>query len=717
MNDTEIDLKALLSTLRRRWRMIAATFFVVVAVALIATFALTPKYTSSTQVYIDVNSKNLLSSETEQISSSTASSKIDSEVAIAKSRRVLLQVISDLGLVRDDEFGVKLGTRTKLLSWIGLSRAELPTGADATNQVLTKLENAVSVKRIGLTFLIQISATSQSPEKAAKIANAVANAYIKTQVSTKVENALKAKDILQARLTSASKALSTAEQNFDDYISDHVSEIAKDTGRADIALLQDQLKKAVAESNQTSGVLDEVQSSLNAKDWDNLASAVQDDALAELARQRDDLVAQMRSKPSNSQAQIDLQSELDSLNAQISDYSQNKVKSLREEVAANQADVSQIKQKLRNSVLSGDLPSSTLTEIYGLQQDAEIARSQYQNLLARVRDLDAQSEVQVADGRIISEALPSTRPSFPNNRLILAMAGLVGLGLGVGQAFLWENFLGGFTTEEQVEGILHLDVAAQIPLQPLTLKNIDKSEVLSPADFMHLAPMSGYAESMRRIRANIDIALNRVSMQNPDKTNRGRTILVTSAVPQEGKSSTALALARAYALAGNKTLIIDCDLRKPAIHRYMGIDPRGDLAKTVKDSEDANGLLSVVGRDRHSSLSAIVSNRSSNTPTDQIVSSPTLSRLLDRARSVFDVIIIDSPPLVPVVDGIYLSRYADAVALVIQWGGTAQTVVKKAVHSLSLGVGPDVPVLTILNKQQGNTGKYPNEYGYYLENE
>ncbi|MBU1175691.1 MAG: hypothetical protein KKH72_09850 [Alphaproteobacteria bacterium] len=717
MEENELDLKALVSTLRRRWRMIAVTFAVVVGVALITTFALTPRFTATAQIYVDVAGRDLLDPSVDASSASTASSKVDSEVEIAKSQKVLLDVVSSLSLVNDEEFGVKLGMTDRLMTWIGVARTELPSGTEALNQVMDKLAGAVSVRRLGLTFLIEISATSADPEKSAQIANAVASAYISSQVSAKVENTLMARDVLKGRLNSASNEVASAEQSFDDYISNNIDALARDAGRADIALLRDELGDAIREREQQSALAEQIQQSIGSSDWTSLADSLQDQALAELASQRDELVGQLEQAESGSQQQIDLRAELDRLNTEIVGYSQTRLKTIRQDVITSEQSATTLRQQLRSSVLASDLPSTVLTQIYGLQQDAEIARQQYQTLLGRVRDLDAQSDVQVADSRLVSQALSPSSPSFPNSRLILILAGIAGLGLGIGLAFLWENYVGGFTTDAQVEGLLHLEVAAVIPMHPLTLKNIEKGEIRSPADLMYLAPMSTYAEAIRRLRANIDIALNQLDFKGDDKATKGRTILVTSAVPREGKSSTALSLARAYALAGHKTLLIDCDLRKPSVHTYLGIEPQGGLVEYIRDGGDSEGLLQAIGQDSHSPLSAIVSGRSSKIPTDQIVSSPLLAELIEKARSIFDVVVLDSPPLVPVVDGVYLAHYADCIALVVQWGATTQSIVRQAVQTLRLGAKPNTPTLTVLNQQQGARDRYANKYYYYYGHE
>ena len=717
MDDTDLDIKALLSILRRRWRLIALTFAIVTGAALVAAFALTPKYTASAQIYVDVEGRDLLDPATDAASASTASFRVDSEVEIARSKKVLVNVVSDLDLVHDAEFGVRLGLADRIMGWLGIGPAELPSGTDALNQVMAGLENAISVHRLGLTFLIEISATSSDPERAATLANAVADAYIAAQVSAKVEATLTARDILSNRLTAASTAVATAEQAFDDYIGANIDTIAAEAGRTDIVLLRDELSAAVQSTARQTVLVDRMQQSIAVNDWTALADTLGDEALAELARQRDQLATRLQTAPAQSQAEFDLRAELERLNSRLDESSRSRLKTIRQDVIAGEQSATDLRRHLRSSVLASDLPPTVLTQIYGLQQNAEIARSQYQTLLGRVRDLDTKAEVQVADSRIVSEALPPSRPSFPDNRLILALAGLAGLGLGVGLAFLWENYVGGFTNDAQVEGILHLEVASVIPMHPLTLKNVEKAEILSPADLMHLAPMANYAEAIRRLRASIDIALNKAGLCNGADAQRGNTILVTSAVPREGKSSTALSLARAYAHSGHKTLLIDCDLRKPAVHTYLGLLPEGGLIEFIGKGGGSEGLVQAIGQDTHSPLSAIVSGKSSTVPTDQIVSSPLLAELIDKARAIFDVVVIDSPPLVPVVDGVYLARYADCIALVVQWGATAQTTVRQALHTLGLGARQGTPVLAVLNQQQGEHSGYAARYSAYYGGE
>jgi len=713
VDETEIDLRAILGVLRRRARLIAATFVVVVGAAALVALALTPKFTASALVQYDPAARSMIDPGS-QTAAGADSARVDGEVEIIRSDAVLLDAIESADLIRHEEFGVSIDLIDRVLAQFGIAEPEVLSGDAALTDVLGNVRDALSVSRRGLTYLINVGVTAQSPESAANLANAVARSYVDVNVRNKIDSALAARDVLRSRLETTSSSIVQAEQAFDAFIGDNLDTITRETGRQDIAALQAELDRLVDQRRENSSISAAVSGDIESGDWLSVASRLQDEAVAELARQREDISRRLSAASSGSDAAIDLQAELEQLDTELRARTEDELSDLRQTVSDQQAAAGEVRDDLRSAVVSSDLPADLLTRIYGIQQNAEVARSQYQSLLTRLRDLEAQAQTQLADSRIVSPALAPTDPSFPNTRLILALAGISALGLGVGLAFLYENYVGGFVSEEQVENVVTMPVVSVVPKAdtPRLANQVD-----SAAQLMVEKPLSAFAESIRRLRAALDQTLDLRPHGAPGKTEtdaHGKAIMVTSAVPGEGKSTVAVSLGRAYAQSGLKVVMIDCDLRKPSLHRYMEQTLNAGLAEYLSGSnEDADALARIMVKDKHTPLYAIVGSQHSQSPTDQLASGQPLSRLICACREHFDVVILDTPPLVPVVDGLYMSRLVDAIVIVIRWATTSQPEVRNAVRSISQSAGEETPVLGVLNQEQSSQRQYDYKYGGY----
>jgi uncharacterized protein involved in exopolysaccharide biosynthesis/Mrp family chromosome partitioning ATPase len=710
MDDEEFDLRGVLGLLRRRIRLIVVTIVLVLACAGGVMLTLKPVYTASTLILVDPSRKDLLDPEAQMQGSSSDSARVESEVELVKSETTLLRVIEELNLVTDPEFGVSLGLRDRLLAFLRIAEPKLPTGADALQDVLKEVREAVSAQRRGLTYLIAVQARSVDPERAAKLANAVSSAYIREQLEAKIRSTLASRDIINDQITEAQAAVSASEQAFDSFIDSNVETITRETGRSDLAELQQQLKQINIDRAKASSLADLASGSLQRRDWTTLTSQLQSDALSSLEQQRVELQTILAGAADGSQRAIDLSVELDKLEAQMLETANAELTTMRQRVTASQATATDLRAQLRSSVLGSDLPASVLTSIYGLQQNAEIARNQYQTLLARLNELNTQSTLQVPDSRIVSEALAPGEPSFPNPRLILSVAGIVALGLGVSLAFLVENFVGGFTSDGQLKALLKTRSVVAVPRQKGNQNGADGSGV---ADVIISSPLSSFAEAVRRIRIAVDTGLRR----SPRRQGRGVVVMVTSAVPNEGKTTLALSLARAYALSGQSTLLIDCDLRRPSVHRYLGLETSTGLLEYLASGDIAAVPASILTVDRPSGAQVIVGARRSGVATDQLVTGSIFANLIESATKTFEIVILDTPPLGPVVDGLYLAQHADFVTFVVRWANTSQSEAKGAVNALREVIRPETGIVAVLNQQ--NLDQISNRYSYadyYTEN-
>lgn len=709
MEDQDIDVRGMLNLLRRRFGLILATLVVSLGLAGLAILALTPMFTASTLVLVDASRSNLLDPETRTTGAVTDDARVDSEVEILRSDTVLLDVIAQKGLLSDPEFGVRAGMREQILEFLRIGNADLPEGEAALRSVLNNFQDAVSVQRRGLTYLIEVQVRSEDPQKAAQLANGVAQAYIADQTRAKIEGVLAANAVIEARLNLSRETMMRSEEAFDSFINANIERFAADPGSS-VSRLRDDLQALTGTRGELQSLSQSVSVAAAQRDWTALVDHLQSEAAAQLEDQRRMLAATLSDTVEGSPVAIDLREELAAVEAQLAEQADAELTQLRTRVAELEQEAGGLRQQIRSDVLSSDLPVEALTQLYEFQQSADLARNQYQSLLARSGDLQVQADLQIADSRIVSRALPSSETSFPNTRLIMVIAGLAGLGVGVGLAFIYENFVGGFTSESQLNLVTRLPVVGDIPLQKLSL------DTESTADTLITAPLSHYSESIRRTRAGIDQHLRRVRQMRESGAApaSGLVIMVSSSVPEEGKTTVALSLARAYAQSGKKTLLIDCDLRRPAIHKNLGLEPEVGLFEYLARRTEAETLSSIILRDEDTGLSVVVGSKRSDIPTDQLITGDAFARLIGAAVENFEVVILDTPPVLPVVDGLYLSQYADAVLLVVRWSSTAQSEVRTAMGRLDQARNPDAPMLAVLNQQVRNQTRYGKTYqGYY----
>ncbi len=639
MDDTEIDLRSVFGLLARQFRLILFVTVSIVAVAALVIFWLPPTYSASSLILVDPSRKNLLDPDIQMNSIGSDSARIDSEVEIMRSDNVLLRVVQANNLADDPHFGTLPSLTQRILSLLPMHTPHAPGIEERTNTALRNLRDAVSVQRRGLTYLISVEVEAASPTRAAELANAIAETYITDQLASKVQQTLASRDVLQARILEARNAIAASETSFDSYIADNIDRISLDTGRDDLSAMQREILQLSA---------------------------------ARVAGQR-------------TLATTDGQA----LNV------------LQQSAEADRRREASLRETLRRSFLSSPLSADILTELFELQKTADLARDQYQLLLSRDQDLETQADLQLADSRIVSPALAPQDAAFPNRPLKLSLAALLAIGLGIALAFLYENFVGGFTNAQQLASVLKTRMALAIPRQK------DSSEKESMANVMVASPLSIFAESIRRLRATMDQSLRSTSTREG-----GKLIMVSSTAPGEGKTTIALSLARSYALAGRRTLIIDGDLRKPSIHRHLGLEPSLGLFEFLTTDEDS--FASIISPDALTPATVVLGARRSDVPTDQLLAGKSFGRLINAALMTFDIVIVDTSPVGPVVDALYVAPYADAILFVVRWSSTAQQDARSAVASLEQAKNNQTEIVAIINQEDQTRSTYMRKYGEYF---
>lgn len=304
------------------------------------------------------------------------------------------------------------------------------------------------------------------------------------------------------------------------------------------------------------------------------------------------------------------------------------------------------------------------------------------------RHIGTRAGFTAAPAHIVSSASPPGYPGIPDMPRVLVAAGLGGLVLGIAIALGSAASARIITSGEQLSTVSRTPVLGTVPRLKMP------SDLASLSQFMILSPLSGYSESIRQIRTGIDLHLD--TGHRPGRG--GAVIMISSPVTDEGRTSIALSLARTYAASGRRTLVVDCDLRHPSIHRHLGIESENGLVEYLSGQLDSQALHSLIVLDSETGMGVVIGSRRPEAPTDQLVTGLAFRRLLQAATDNFEIVILDTPPVLPVVDGLYLARYADAIVIVVKGFSTAQADVRTAIARLEESRRPGTPLFTVLNQ-------------------
>lgn len=701
-----IDPRELVALLRRQMRLIAVIVAVFVALAFIYVTQATPLYTASALIKIDPQETNVLDpTQGGNPNASVDSIRIETEVEILKSNSLAIKTIEQLDLVTSKEFGPSIALTDQFKAALGFELPEAPSGSMLMNSTLNKVQSSMTVRRRGQTYIVAVSATTPDREMSAAVANTHAQTYIEDQIAGRSGVSIASRDVLQGQLEAARLRLSDSNDSLRDYIDVNLTRLAEESGNPTLLTIGEQLQ-ALGSPSQN---LTTAQDALETQDWTTLAQSVGDNALTAIETQRQALLSRLGTAEAGSAQAVDLTSALAVLEAQLQARGAQAIADLENPEKQRFA----LLDQAQNAVLESELSANTLTDIYSLQQDAQIAQRQYDQLLTRIRDLETQAVLQVANSRVVSQALVPNGPSFPNKKLTLALALALGLGVGVGVALLKEFYFGGITSAHQLRNILSARVAGVIP----NLPNAQVGEAL--ADRVITEPMSAFSESYRKLRASLD--------EDLDDVEGSKVILVTSTLAAEGKSTSALALARTYSAAGLSVLLVDADLRNPSLHKFLNTTSDSGLMdylmmQTKKSAEtteeqannddlDDEAMSKFYVLDPLSDLGVIIGHKKPNVPTDAYLQSKAFTNMIRRARGSFDIIIVDTAPILPVVDTRYIAPHVDAALMCVRHGVPRQNEVRSACEQLMTATRGRAKILTMLSCSESSSRTYG--YGEY----
>ena len=658
-----IDLSMLLNILRRRWRLASGVLVLVTLAAVAAAFLIPRVYTATANLKIDPNEH--LATDLSQATTNGPPDQaiVDSEVAVMKSREVARRVVEQLKLTSDEEFKPKHGHFA-------------PGTPGYEEGVIDEVLGKLDAKRETTTYIIDLNFKSKDPQKAARIANAFAQDYIATSIGLKTSTAAQQSDWLRDRLQSLGADVDRAQSAAARYRIEHgiaAGAVGGTVTDQQIGTITTQLATAESEAAAARSNYEAAQAQAS-RGTDAVSSVLNSPTIVDLRRQRAEVTRDMADVrthygPRHPES-IKVQQQLDSIDSQIRDETQRIIAGLASDARASEARAGALRNQLDG--LTGRLASNSqsASEADTLQKQADSRQALYAQLAASAQQATQAQHANQTEAQIIGNAATPTEPSFPKKPLFAALGLVVGLILSVALVFALESLDVGVRTVEDVEQRVGIPFIAAAPLIG-TGRRIGRVRVKRGAawDFVIDKPMSGYAEALRNTRSAL-------SLGQVDR--RVKTIAITSALPGEGKTVTAVSLARIMAMSGDRAVLMDCDLRQNAMHGLLNEAPKAGLVEVLTGRAMLDEVLQP---DKVKGLDILPLTKSAYMPQD-LLGSAAMSKLLEGLVERYDVVVLDCPPILAVADARTLSALADATLMVVRWGRTSRHAVRAALTLL-----------------------------------
>lgn len=709
----EVSVAAVLAILRRRAIPMLVALVTVLAVGTIFTFSLTPRYTASATVLFDAQNQSALDLNEVLNQQAGPPISISNQLQILSSLSFVGKVIDKLNLIDDAEFGSSSGGFLKSIK--GLLGLDTDQGESSERERIVTINHfldRMSANVADGTSVITIQFASQDPAKAARIANTIADSYITDQLDAKFEATRVANTWLSERLAGLRKRVSEAETAVANYAAANHLQVLNDAGQTiqnqRLAQLNDELLKARTDYAEKSTRLNGVRAVLARGGSVEAIPELMNSAVFQgLRTQRATLLQQQSQLSSTFGARhpemIKLTEQIASINLQINGEIQRIISALQSDVSVSAAQLAVVEKGLKDAEGQSNTASQADVRLRELQRNADSAKSLYEAFLKRFNELGEQGTLQSTQARVISRAAVPTTPSFPKTLLFLAGSLAAGLAAAGVLAFLLEQLDRGLRTRQQIESELGLPMLANLPL-------VDTEELTwegtkhTPSEIVVHKPLSAYNEAFRMLRAGIQLS-------NVDR--EPKLVLITSALPNEGKSTGVLSLARSCAQSGDRVLLIDGDIRRPSIEKILGFghDKGLGLVQCVKGEVPIHEAILT---DTITSLHILLPGASVSNPSD-ILSSAAMRNLLAAARQSYDLVLIDSSPVLPVIDARLLSRICDTTVFFIRWEDTPRDASQEAVRLLQSFDAPIAGVALSMTdrKRQVRYGYYGDSYSYY----
>jgi succinoglycan biosynthesis transport protein ExoP len=724
----EGDLRSILRKVGRHKIIVIGSLLIGLGAAWAVRHYSVPRYEAEAQVVLEIRSARIvkfdevlsdlpsqpgvLRTEMDVITSRAMAERVASRLTEADKHR--LADISAMTPPLQRLAGAAYSALLTIGSWAGLERrpaadaeASTPAVGEGTplrdeplehDELIKLLMSEVRASNDGQSLTIHISYSSADAELAAAVANLYARAYISNQIDLKADVAARASAWLRDRLVELRSDLQASETAVQQYrrAADILEDKQGTVTAQQLGEINSQLVRARSARLEAASRLDALKSLATQGDDIESLSDVMSSPVVQNLRERQ---AELKRKQAVNEGRYtrlypadesltDLATIQREIDAEVQRVAQNlasKVEIARSKERALETELARLEHRFGQG-------RDAEVQLRQLQRESDANRAVYEAYLARIKEITEQGKLQEPDSYLISSAIPPEKPSYPRTVPLLALGAVFGALAGVALALLRELFEHRLHTIEDVEEVTGLRVLALLPALPYP-------RFFKPENYVLRHPRSLFNEALRTARAAI--ALSR-------EGEPSNVILVTSSIPNEGKTAFCLSLARSLATDGRKVLLIDADLRRPGVARALGGKVDANLAEILIGNRELSDVIRI---DKRSGAHYIAARDDAPNPQD-VLNSWRMEALIADARAEYDTVIIDAPPILLVADAAIIAKWADQCLFVVRWGSTARDYVAHALRRLELyRVTMSGVILSHVNTRRH--ANYASGEGYY----
>ncbi|HYW36656.1 MAG TPA: polysaccharide biosynthesis tyrosine autokinase [Terriglobales bacterium] len=662
--------------IKRKWMVIAVVAGIFMAVA-IASLRQTPVYDAVGRIAVNKADSNLISfkDSTPDTDYVYEQSDLDTEVRILQSDLMALQVIRQLNLDKRPEFGGHSDQKQA-----NLVADPLQTDSNRASALLAMFHGKLHVALIPSTRIMEIHFTSTDPQLAASAVNTLAATYVEQNFKTKFESTMQASDWLSKQLVDLQMKVETSQEKLVRYQKEHEI-LGTDEKQNIITEKLEELNKEMTTAESDRMQKEAVYRQTQFNDPVAISAAIVSDPGAVLLGRLREQQATLRIQIADLSTQFgpsypkvaQLNSQLKEIDRQLQLETDKAVDHLKGQYLAALQRENMLRESFEKQKQEANKLNESAIEYSILKRDLDSNRTLYEGLLEKLKEAGVTAGLRSNNFRIIDAARVPTFPSEPNIPRNLSFALVLGVISGVGLAFLLENMDNTVRTPEQAQAFSALPSLGMIPLGSKSgnhgptgkrLALTASKEVVETVT--QVRPQSQMAESYRALRTSLLLS----NLGAPPKV-----IMVTSARPQEGKTTTSINTAIVLAQKGVRVLLVDADLRRPSVHKTLGMGPRSGLSNVLTGS--ATVQLTITASPILPNLFIMAAGTPPPNPAELLASS-NMRDLIAELRPQFDHIVIDTPPTLSVTDAVVLSPCADATILVIRSGQTTKQALRRA---------------------------------------